>query len=106
MMNDRASVYYNNKKAGILLKTDMGYEFIYDKDYIADNEAKPISKNMPLSQGRFYSEKLFPFFENLLPEGFLLELTSSKLKIDKNNKFEMLLNAGRDTIGAVTVKPL
>jgi len=42
-MSDRASVYYNNKKAGILLKTDMGYEFIYDKDYIADKEAKPIS---------------------------------------------------------------
>jgi len=103
---NRAVVFYNNKKAGLLIRTEDGYEFEYDHDYVNSPGAKPISKALPLSQKRFFSEKLFPFFENLLPEGIMLEMTVSKLKIDKNNKFELLLHVGGDTVGAVTVKPL
>ncbi len=105
-MTYKAVIYYNNKKAGILLRTKDGYEFNYDNEYANDQDSKPISKTMPVSRMKFYSDRLFPFFENLLPEGFLLELTVSKLKIDKNNKFELLLNVGEDMVGAVTIRPM
>ncbi|MBN2073824.1 MAG: HipA N-terminal domain-containing protein [Actinobacteria bacterium] len=94
-MTDRAEVYYNHRKAGILSKSGKGYEFAYYNDYADSKYSRPISKTMPLSRRKFYSGRFFPFFENLLPEGFLLELTFSKLKIDKHNKFELLINVGR-----------
>jgi len=105
MMSDIAEVFYKNKKAGLLIKKEEGYEFEYSDSYINDPGAKPISAIMPLSQKRFYSERMFPFFENLLPEGVLLEMAVAKLKIDRNNKFELLLHVGKDTVGAVTVRP-
>lgn len=103
---NRAVVYYNDKKAGILIKKEKIYEFEYDTEYLNDTSARPVSLTMPLFEKKFVSEWLFPFFDNLLPEGFLLKVTVSKLKIDKNDKFRLLMHVGRDVSGAVTVRPL
>jgi len=105
-MTDNAVVYYKEKKAGSLKKTEDVYEFEYDSDYLKDAEAKPVSLTMPLTQKKYFSESLFPFFENLLPEGFLLDMTIAKLKIDRNDKFTLLQYVGQDTVGAISVKPL
>lgn len=105
-MNEAAVVYYKDKKAGLLLKTEEGYEFEYDFGYLKDAKSKPISLTMPLAQKKYFSDNLFPFFENLLPEGFLLDLIITKLKIDRNNKFKLLQLVGQDTVGAVSIKPL
>ena len=85
----------------MLQKTPAGYIFEYDQAYAAATGAKPISLAMPLNKRRFEAAKLFPFFEGLLPEGWLLNITSKALKIDKDDKFELLLHIGKDTIGAI-----
>ena len=103
--SNRAAVYYNDIKAGILTRKANAYEFEYDAEYLNDISARPISLTMPLAEKKFASERFFPFFDNLLPEGFLLEVTVSKLKIDKNDRFRLLMNVGGDTSGAVTVRP-
>jgi serine/threonine-protein kinase HipA len=105
-MTNSALVYYMDKKAGLLKKTEDGYEFEYDLSYLNDIDAKPISLTIPLTQKKYFSERLFSFFENLLPEGFLLDMTVAKLKIDKNDKFNILLHVGKDTVGAVSIEPL
>jgi serine/threonine-protein kinase HipA len=105
-MNKSAEVYYKDLKAGVLRKTDEGFEFIYNDNYLHNKYSAPISAAMPLTKKRFFSAELFPFFENLLPEGFLLDLITSKLKIDKNDKFDLLLQIGGDTIGAVSILTL
>ena len=105
-MTDSALVYYMDKKAGLLKKTDNGYEFKYDFSYLNDADAKPISLTIPLTHKKYFSDRLFPFFENLLPEGFLLDMTVAKLKIDRNDKFNILLHVGKDTVGAVSIEPL
>jgi len=102
---DRAAVYYSDIKAGILSRKEKAYEFEYDAEYLNDVSARPISLTMPLAEKKFVSDRLFPFFDNLLPEGFLLEVTASKLKIDKNDRFKLLMNVGGDTSGAVTLRP-
>ena len=102
---DSAAVYYNDIKAGILSRKEKAYEFEYDAEYLNNISARPVSLTMPLAEKKFESESLFSFFDNLLPEGFLLEVTVSKLKIDKNDRFRLLMNVGSDTSGAVTVRP-
>lgn len=103
---DTAMVYYGAKKAGVLKKNKSGYEFLYDSQYLSDSNAVPVSLSLPLSQAKYEAKQLFPFFEGLLPEGWLLEVTSVAAKIDKQDKFKLLLHTGRDPIGAVSIKPI
>lgn len=106
MAGNRASVFFGSKRAGLLTKKAGGYEFAYDAGYLADPAAAPISLSLPLREARFEAEELFPFFEGLLPEGWLLELTCAAAKIDKDDRFALLLHTGRDPVGAVSVLPV
>ena len=99
-----ADVFYLDKRAGTLIKTRTGYEYVYDPTYLADPAARPISFSMPLQGDKYVSQRLFSFFDGLLPEGWLLDLISATTKIDKDNKFGLLLHTGSDPIGAVSIR--
>lgn len=71
-MTDNAVVYYKEKKAGLLKKTEDVYEFEYDSDYLKDAEAKPVSLTMPLTQKKYFSERLFPFLKTFFRKVFFL----------------------------------
>ncbi len=103
---ERAIVFYGDKEAGELVKKPGGCEFAYKPDYLRDPDSMPISLTMPLTGSKYESPTLFPFFEGLLPEGWLLELTCTSAKIDKNDKFHLLLHTGKDPVGAVSVRPI
>lgn len=103
---ERAIVFYGSKEAGELVKNPGGYEFTYKPDYLRDPDSMPISLAMPLIENKYVSPTLFPFFDGLLPEGWLLELTCTSAKIDKNDKFHLLLHTGKDPVGAVSVRPI
>jgi serine/threonine-protein kinase HipA len=100
-----AAVFLRDKRAGLLERTGKGYRFTYDQDYLSGPNAQPVSLTLPLRSEPYESEILFPFFFGLIPEGWLLELTSRTLKIDPENAFDILLANGGDCVGAVTVIP-
>ena len=102
----RAFVYLRESKAGLLEKTERGYRFSYFEAYLSTNDAQPVSLTLPLTDEPYESERLFPFFLGLIPEGWLLDLTSRTLKIDPENSFDILLATGGDCIGAVKIVPL
>ena len=104
--NKAALVYFEDKKAGLLKKTNDGYEFSYDKNYLHSPDARAISVSLPLREEPYQSKTLFPFFDGLLREGWLLDITSSALNIDKRDKFSLLLHSGEDAIGAVSIRPI
>ena len=106
MAEERAAVFCNGKRAGLLIKKETGYEFIYDGGYLSDPQAAAISLAMPLREQKYVSRELFPFFDGLLPEGWLLDLTCAAAKIDKNDKYRLLLHTGQDPVGAVGILPL
>ena len=101
-----AIVFCKGKQAGLLAKKAGGYEFSYAAAYLSDPDAVPISLAIPLRPERYESRALFPFFDGLLPEGWLLDLTCAAAKIDKDDKFRLLLHTGQDPVGAVSVRPL
>ena len=102
----RAFVYLRESKAGLLEKTERGYRFSYSEAYLSTKDAQPVSLTLPLTDEPYESERLFPFFLGLIPEGWLLDLTSRTLKIDPENSFDILLATGGDCIGAVKIVPL
>ena len=97
----RAKVYFKEELAGYLSDLDDHFEFVYDKGYLA--HGFPISITLPLQEHPFVSKNLHPFFDGLIIEGWLLETVEHNWKIDKNDRMSLLLLAGKDTIGAVSV---
>ena len=83
-------VYLRDKKAGLLEKTESGYRFTYDQEYLSFKGAQPVSLTLPLREEPYESESLFPFFRGLIPEGWLLDITSRTLKIDPKNSHDMI----------------
>ncbi len=98
-----AYVYVRNIFAGSLCETDDGYTFSYDKTYLGDKNASAVSLTLPLTDDVYISKTLFPFFDGLIPEGWLLDIVSSNWKLDNKDRFGLLLVACKDCIGNVRI---
>jgi serine/threonine-protein kinase HipA len=61
---------------------------------------------MPVSRFAYYDKRLFPFFEGLIPEGWLLDIASESWKINKNDRMGLLLTCCKNCIGAVSIEPI
>jgi serine/threonine-protein kinase HipA len=70
----KAKVYMHKVLAGFMTETDNGYEFIYEKDYLNRPGVKPVSLTLPFQEKPHISKTMFPFFDGLIPEGWLLEI--------------------------------
>ena len=98
-----AYVYVRNIFAGELRETDEGYSFSYDEKYLKSETASAVSLTLPLSEETYTSKTLFPFFDGLIPEGWLLGIVSRNWKIDTKDRFGLLLVACKDGIGNVSI---
>jgi serine/threonine-protein kinase HipA len=100
-------VKYNNIRAGLLTEEDHGeYGFVYDDTYVKNHPNQFITFQMPVSERPYRSKRLFPFFDGLIPEGWLLNIAAESWKINKNDRMGLLLACCQNTIGAVSVHPV
>lgn len=99
-------VLLNNRRAGILTEDDRGYEFRYDSDYIKSDGAVAVSLTLPLTDKPYRDTVLFPFFDGLIPEGWLLDIAEESWKISARDRFSLLLACCKDCIGNVSVVPV
>ncbi|WP_288146694.1 HipA N-terminal domain-containing protein [Xylanibacter rodentium] len=102
----QAQIYVGMNLAGVLTEDDMGYEFKYDSEYLQSDKAEAVSLTMPLSEKSYRSNVLFPFFDGLIPEGWLLDIAEQSWKISARDRFSLLLACCKDCIGNVSVIPL
>ena len=103
----QGKVFYQNHFAGVVTETNDGdYTFEYDNDYIQNFPYQFITFSMPVSEKVFRENRLFPFFEGLIPEGWLLEIASESWKINKNDRMGLLLACCKNCNGAVSVEPI
>ena len=105
MKQRRAIVRLDGQPVGKLSEAGKQITFQYDSQWLANPQAVAISLTLPLRAEPYVSEGLHPFFENLLPEGCLLELATKKLKISKDDAFGLLIATCADCIGAVEILP-
>jgi serine/threonine-protein kinase HipA len=104
-MSKRGLVYYNNIKAGEIIRSGSEYIFRYSREYLNNDELPPLAVSLPKTSEEYRSKYLFPFFYGLLAEGELKYFQCRKLKIDEKDHFTRLIKtAGQNTIGAVTVR--
>jgi len=102
----QGKVFYKDYLAGIITETDEGeYVFQYDDKYAQAHPNDFITFTMPVRIQPYTEKRLFPFFEGLIPEGWLLDIASENWKINKNDRMGLLLACCQNCIGAVSVKP-
>lgn len=98
-------VYIHNKQAGRIVEQDDGtYSFQYDPTYTALVGAAPVSLTLPLQRDAYESKTIFPFFDGLIPEGWLLDIALKNWKLDSRDRMGLLLEVCGDCIGAVHVE--
>ena len=102
----RAEVYLHGQLAGHLTQDEQGFTFAYAPSYLLLAGAEPVSLTLPLRAAAYVERVLFPFFDGLIPEGWLLEVAEKNWKLNTRDRMGLLLACCRDGIGAVSIHPL
>ena len=93
----------HDKVAGELTEDENGFSFKYLDEYLNSEGALPISLTLPLRNEEYRDKVLFPFFDGLIPEGWLLNIAENNWKINQRDRMSLLLACCKDCIGAVSI---
>ncbi len=101
----KAAIKIEDQLAGWLTEDEQGYHFVYDQAYVRQPHARPVSLTLPIREAPYVSNMLFPFFDGLIPEGWLLNIITDNWKINPRDRMSILLLACKDCIGNISVVP-
>ena len=92
--------------AGEVAEEERSYRFSYRAEYLQRRDARPVSVTLPLRAEPYDSPILHPFFDGLIPEGWVLEVAERNWKLKERDRMGLLLVCCADPIGAVTIEPI
>jgi len=102
----KAEIKIYDTTAGWLVEDENGYHFNYDSSYLKSSNPDPISLTLPLKEQPYTSKILFPFFDGLIPEGWLLDIAQNNWKLNPRDRMGLLMACCKNCIGAVSVHPI
>lgn len=102
----QAGVYIKDIFAGILTEDEEGFHFQYDEQWLRSPNAEALSPTMPLTDEPYEKEMMFPVFDGLIPEGWLLDIASNSWKIDPRDRMSLLMACCKDCIGDISIIPI
>lgn len=99
------SLYMNQTYVGELIQQPNGaHQLSYATSWLKDKKSRPLSLSLPLQKGKINSEKVFNFFDNLLPDSRLVrQRIMQRFTARSNRPFDLLSHIGRDSVGAITL---
>lgn len=102
----QGKVFVENDFAGVISEIAGSFIFEYDEAYLLKENALPVSITLPLKKEKYVSKTLFPFFDGLIPEGWLLNIAERNWKVSRRDRMGLLLTCCRDCIGNVSILPI
>jgi serine/threonine-protein kinase HipA len=98
-------VFFKDRLAGKVWQDEIEnqFGFQYEKSYLNSENAQPVSFTLPMREESYLSDNMIPFFDGLIPEGWLLKIVVKNWKLDPRDRMGLLLTACRDCIGAVYI---
>lgn len=96
-------VYKKDKLAGVIWEDENGYHFQYDKSYLNNPVYGELSKTLPLREDVYIEKNMIPFFDGLIPEGWLLNIAIDNWKLNPRDRMSLLLTLCQDNIGDVSI---
>jgi HipA N-terminal domain len=102
----RLAIFAGDQLVGYLQESQQ-YELLfgYAPNWLTNPNAIGLSANLPLTEQTFKGDAVTAFFENLLPEGDVLNFISKAAQISQGNIFGLLERFGGDTAGAFSILP-
>jgi serine/threonine-protein kinase HipA len=101
----KAQVFVHSRLAGEVWEDENGFHFGYLPEYLASSAAAAVSLTLPLTDASYHSDSILPFFDGLIPEGWLLEIAEDVWKINPRDRVGLLFACCGDCIGAVSIIP-
>ena len=77
----KTEIRIKNQTAGWLTQDENGYTYMYDINYLQSVNPEPVSLTLPLRSKPYTDKVMFPFFDGLIPEGWLLEIAENKMML-------------------------
>jgi serine/threonine-protein kinase HipA len=102
---NRLIVSLHGNPIGVLDDDGQRLVFQYNDAWLADADALPLSRQLPLQSEPFEGQQVSVFFGGLLPEADSRDQIARKLGISVNNDFAMLERIGGECAGAIALMP-
>lgn len=99
----RGRVLLDDEYTGIIEEKEGWYSFTYDEAYLRKAGAKPVSLTLPLREEPYREKTMLPFFDGLIPEGWMLDIITDNWKVSARDRMSLLLMACKDCIGNVSI---
>ena len=100
---DLLYVYLNEELVGQLIrKTTGAIIFEYEKNWLENDNAIPISLSLPLDKKEYKGPEVYNFFDNLLPDdkGIRVRIAKNR-QASSDEPFDLLAAIGEDCVGAL-----
>jgi serine/threonine-protein kinase HipA len=97
-------VFIKDVLAGKVWESEGEFGFQYDAGYVEKPVHGPVSFTMPVKEGAYVQKTMLPFFDGLIPEGWLLNVAAKNWKLNPRDRMELLLTVCKDCIGDVSVE--
>lgn len=100
-------IYLNSRLVGQLMKAASGeVSFKYDEDWLALDNALPVSLSLPLREDRFIGAPVLAVFDNLLPDNIeIRKSVAARMGVGHTDAYSLLSAVGRDCVGALQFLP-
>lgn len=96
-------VYKKDRLAGEVWEDENGYFFQYKKEYLDNPVYGEVSRTLPLRLESYSDKTMIPFFDGLIPEGWLLKIAIDNWKLNPSDRMELLLTVCEDCIGDISI---
>lgn len=96
-------VYKKDMLAGKIWEDENGFSFQYDQAYLASPIYGAVSRTLPLRSEIFIDKTMIPFFDGLIPEGWLLQIAIDNWKLNPRDRMTLLLTLCKDCIGDISI---
>lgn len=99
----RLNVFLNSLPLGYLeYKAKQSLTFEYLPDWIKKQRSFPISRSLPLREEPYTGDKVYAYFDNLLPDGISIrQRVAARMNAASDQVFDLLEVVGRDCVGAL-----
>lgn len=93
----------NGRLVGYLRKRSSGaMNFQYAPEWLATPGARPISLSLPLKSAAYEGDRVYNFFDNLLPDSERIRaMIQTRFQIASSQPFDLLAAIGLDCVGAI-----
>jgi serine/threonine-protein kinase HipA len=95
----------NGQLVGYLRKLSSGATtFQYAPEWLATSGARPISLSLPLKATAYESDRVYNFFDNLLPDSERIRaMIQARFQIASSQPLDLLAAIGADCVGAIQI---